>query len=233
MISRRDVERFRSANKGIAALAKRDLERFWGMLDLSQPERARDALLAFVPVLTATYGEAAATIAADWYDDVRGTARLRSRFRAQLADVVSEDVITKDVRYAAGHLWSPAPTAALGLLTLMVAKHSLQPGRDTVAQSTQRDPARVRWARVPSGAKTCAFCLDRASMGFTYTSQASALEFHGGCDCVAVPSFEESPSLAGYDPDAMRAEITEARELAGSSSQKDILAVLREEQGLN
>lgn len=233
MIPRREVERFRSANKGIAALAVRDLERFWATLNLSSPEAARDALLAFVPVLTATYGEAAATIAADWYDERRRTARLRSRFRAQLAETVPEEVVAKDVRFAAGHLWSDTPVAALGLLTLMVAKHALQPGRDTVAQATRRDPARVRWARVPSGAKTCAFCLDRASMGFTYTSQASALEFHGGCDCVAVPSFEESPSLDGYDPDAMRAEIAEAREIAGSSSQKDILAVLREEQGLS
>lgn len=233
MATRSEVERFRLANKSLVVLAKRDLDAFWATLDLTAPERARDALLEFVPVLTATYGESAAAIAADWYDDIRGASKVRSRFAAELAETVPDDVVAKDVRYAAGHLWSPTPLAALGVLSLVVAKHSLQPGRDTVALSTQRDPARVRWARVPSGAKTCAFCLERASMGFTYTSQASALEFHGGCDCVAVPSFEESPTLAGYDPEAMRAEIAEARTIAGSSSQADILAVLREEQGLN
>lgn len=235
MATRAEVERFRESNKSIVDLAKRELEAFWLTLDLSNPARARDEILEFMPILTRAYGEVAATIAADWYDDLRASADVSSAFQAVMAPVAPVDPLLKEARYQLGNLWAD-PAVALSSLSVTSSKYVLQPGRDTIAYSSERDPARVRWARVPSGSKTCAFCLLMASRGFSYTSEQTARgakDYHGLCDCAPTPDWSDDPSLAGYDPDAMYDQYLEARKVAESTSTKDILAALRQEQGLS
>lgn len=52
----------------------------------------------------------------------------------------------------------------------------------------------LRWARVPTGEYTCAFCLVLASRGAVYHSESSAQLNgfdHDGCDCLIVPVYDE------------------------------------------
>lgn len=52
----------------------------------------------------------------------------------------------------------------------------------------------VRWARIPTGAYTCAFCLVLASRGpVYYTSTSAKLNGfdHDDCDCVCVPVYDD------------------------------------------
>jgi hypothetical protein len=235
MPSRADVEVLRSASSGLVLLAKRDLEAFWASLDLSRPEAARDALLEFLPALTETYGEAAATVAADWYDEVRAAAGVRGSFAADMAGPVPVEKVQARTRFAAGHLFTDRPDAMLGFLTTeVVSKYVLQPGRDTIARSAARDGA--VWARVPTGAETCAFCLMLASRGFVYESEGSAgsrSKFHGDCDCAVVPDWSDDPRLDGYNPDALYAKYQEARSASAGKSTSSILSELREQQGIN
>ena len=54
----------------------------------------------------------------------------------------------------------------------------------------------ARFARIPTGFETCAFCLMLASRGAVYHSRKAAGEskhFHRGCDCEAAPSFDPNP----------------------------------------
>ena len=72
---------------------------------------------------------------------------------------------------------------------------------ECVERNARRDPLKPRWARVPSGAETCPFCVMLASRGFAYRSEESAEgRFHGhpGCDCRIVPGFE-GDDVEGYD----------------------------------
>ncbi|ODA90230.1 hypothetical protein ATY41_10740 [Leifsonia xyli subsp. xyli] len=157
-------------------------------LNLNTPEAARDALLGFMPQLTTKYGDIAATVSADWFDQERSLERVPGVFRADLAPVVAADAVTKTVRYAAGGLFTENLTSTLGNLSLAAAKYALQPGRNTITHNAIRDNA--GWARIPTGAKTCAFCLVMASRGFVYGSASTAGQhdkYHGDCDCVAVP----------------------------------------------
>lgn len=62
-----------------------------------------------------------------------------------------------------------------------------------------RDPLKPRFARVPSGAETCAWCLAIAGLGFRFKSADTALHSHANCDCVAVPSWGGS-GVQGYAP---------------------------------
>lgn len=60
-----------------------------------------------------------------------------------------------------------------------------------------------RFARVPTGAETCPFCIMLASRGFVYRSSKRAGQldhYHPNCDCRIVSSWDSS-GVAGYDPD--------------------------------
>ena len=103
-------------------------------------------------------------------------------------------------------------------------------GRLTMQRSVAIDPTKPRWARVPRGAKTCAFCLMLASRGFAYLSEDSAgrqMQYHADCDCDIMPSWGGA-KLKGYDPDVY-AEMYEAAEAAAGENGDwhDTLAQLR------
>lgn len=77
----------------------------------------------------------------------------------------------------------------------------------TVEDNASRDSGLgVRYARVPSGAETCMFCIMVASRGFAYRSASSAggdgHKYHAHCDCVAVPG-RIGDDVEGYDPDEL------------------------------
>lgn len=233
MPSRADVERYAQANRDIRTLVLRDLGAFWLTLDSLSADETRDALLDVVPVLVTTYGDTAAAIAADYYDDLRDAAGVRGRFTATLADNVDFDTVASRVRWSVSPLYSANPdrAATLGRLAQNVDELTLRPGRDTIAESAGRDPAKARWARVPVG-KTCAFCLMTASRGAVYRSEQSAgRKYHGDCDCTPTPIWEGQPLPQGYDPDALYEQYNAARQVADSSRTKAILAELRESTG--
>ena len=65
----------------------------------------------------------------------------------------------------------------------------------------RRHGSRVGFARVPTGATTCPYCLMLASRGFVYSSELKALNAnHRNCDCRIIEGFD-GMSIEGYDPD--------------------------------
>jgi hypothetical protein len=87
-----------------------------------------------------------------------------------------------------------APDSARAAITTTagaVARHVEQAGRDTIITASERDPLTVRWARVPTGPRPCAFCWMLASRGPVYRPQTGEVrEWHDSCTCVAVPVFD-------------------------------------------
>ena len=75
----------RSDVAALATLAERDLAPLWAAVE--DALRAETALRDVLPALIDTYGAGAATIAADWYDDLRDSRGIRGRFTAEPADV--------------------------------------------------------------------------------------------------------------------------------------------------
>lgn len=190
-------------DRGIVSLAVRDLERVWASLPLSDPPQARNALLGAVPQITTTYGEVAAGVAADRFDELRESAGVGGVSPVVMADPMPEQWVRKQVRFGAKHLFGPSPEQTLAFLKVAVSKYALRPSRETMIFSTERDGA--RWARVPTGLENCDFCLMLSSRGFVYRSEESggAASFHGRCDCTVVPDWSQFPTLTGYDPDAL------------------------------
>lgn len=92
-------------------------------------------------------------------------------------------------RWLVGELGSSSPAR------YMTVDEYRQRAREVVESKSSEWFARqnVRWARIPTGAYTCAFCLLLASRGAVYKSSESAGLGgfdHDDCDCLVVPVYD-------------------------------------------
>lgn len=237
MATATDVARLADAHRDVRTLAVADLESLWASLDTSDAMEVREALEDVLPDLTDVYGDMAATVSADFYDDMRDQAEARGSFTAILAGPAAAEAVRANARWAIGPLFSsePDPDAALGRLAGEVDRMALQPGKQTIGRSVSADPARPRYARVPQGPDPCAFCLTMASRGDAYTSEdaaGGAHFYHADCNCVPTPMWPGQSYPDGYDPDALLEQYSQARDVAGSGDLRSILSAMRQLQGI-
>ena len=105
----------------------------------------------------------------------------------------------------------------------------------SVVENGRRDPKKVRYARVPTGAETCDFCLMLASRGFVYQSEgtAGAGHTHYACDCRCTPGWD-GMEVEDYDPrsiydrwqDAIDAKAKERAERKGTTVSEERAAIM-------
>lgn len=191
MPTRADAERLRLAQEGVRALVERDLRFVFPSLNLANPEDAAAALRAYIPALVRQYGESAAAVAADWYDETRAAARIPGKFRAVMVDSPYQDAAEGLARRAAGALFTPTPEDALTTLLPAVGKYVLAASRATIQTSVHADPRASGWQRVTrSGA--CGFCRMLSGRGDVYKESTAHFASHGDCNCAAVPSWDSS-----------------------------------------
>jgi hypothetical protein len=227
--SRELVERHTGYLNALSGLAQTDMGWLWDALDLTDPGVAAKAVSEAVPALAGRYGSVAALSGAGLYEDIRAS-EVGGRYDAFLAEPMPADKMARNVSYGARYLFEGNEAAAFsflsGLLDLIVKGCA----RDTILENSLRDKRAVRFARVPQGSATCPFCMMLASRGFVYASRQTAGElnhFHPHCDCAIVPSFERSPTVGGYDPQAYYDLYMEACRKAGSGDTREILAAWR------
>lgn len=228
MTSRADVDLLLNATRGVVVLARRELNAFYRSLTVTDPVLVRDALAGFVPELVGRYGDYAATVAAEWYEGVRAAA-VGGSFNAQTVSAVPAAQVQGSVRYSVGKLFDGDPDGMLSILSGAVQRFVFQSQRGTIARNVRLDPSKPRFARVPSGAVTCAWCTLMASRGFVYHSRETAGlydEFHDDCDCQIVSQWDDASAIEGYDPDEMfgmymtaRQELEAAGDLAPDASE--------------
>jgi hypothetical protein len=176
--------------RGIASLstlAAADLAPLWRSVDT--PDGARDALRDVLPNLVATYGTAAATVAADWYDELRDERSVRGSFRAipfEVSDMGAAALAGFGVSplYQAAPDWAAARVLIEGGLQRRIANAS----RLTVTTSSVADRQARGWQRVGDGA-SCAFCSMLLGRGAVYSEASADFEAHDHCNCAAEPAF--------------------------------------------
>jgi hypothetical protein len=201
------LRQFEQTNDGIASLVEQDLTDFLGALNFERPDAVQLALFDFVPVLVAEYGDMAASVAADWFDEMRSAEGVPGSFRAPLAPLVPDEQVNARLGFAtraSGPLWLGDSATLTAFIGMMANEYALQPGRDTVIQAAHKDKA--AYARVPEPG-ACKFCLMLASRGFVYSKSTvgESKKFHGKCRCNAMPVWDETRARVeyGYDPDAL------------------------------
>lgn len=226
MVSRASLDQLRQANARVESLVQSEVFDLLRTVGTSSPEAAQGLLSDILPQLVNEYGEIAQVAAAEWYEATYGA-------RAYLAPSTPTAAVQANVRYNATGLYQGDPTKALTDMAVQAVKHVRNQGRDVITTSAQRNGA--RWARIPRGGKTCAFCLTLASRDAVYLSERTASvsrrtgeDYHGDCRCEVVQLDRFSDYPEGYDPDAYYEIYNEAAEIAGTRNDiSAIAAVMR------
>jgi hypothetical protein len=245
-----EVETYQQAQRDVATLALADLARFWREVDTANAAETALAVREFFPDLISIYGGMSALIASDFYMQLRETAEVADEFFAEIADEIPADQASAVAGWAVGPLFEDpnadkatilagiAGGVAGGAITSLVLRRLSdgayrlvqQQGRDTLDRAVQEDPAKPRFARVPSGRTTCAFCLLLASRGAVYWSSETAgsmNRYHGFCDCQPTPIFE-GQSMP-YRDDVLYRFYQHSRNRADGHSDTEILSQLRKD----
>lgn len=162
----------------------------------------RTACIEVLSPLCAEFADLTAALGAEFYDEVRGMSGAKGTFKARVESGFDPDAYEGGVRAMMDVLVKDrAATDRFEREMLDRVDEECRRGANRcVAKNARRDKLKPKFARVPSGADTCPFCLMLASRGFVYTSEDAASHAHRHCDCRVVPQFDGA-SVAGYDPD--------------------------------
>lgn len=158
-------------------------------------EEIRDYLLTELPHVTADSQLAAASLAADWYDDLRELAEVPGRFSAIVPEPADDERLATLTRWAVYPLFTATPDVKRTeeLLAGGVRKLIADAHRDTVTKSVTSDPKGVGWARYGRGG-TCSFCRLLISRGDVYKHDTARFASHTNCSCIAGPVFDPDVS---------------------------------------
>ena len=194
----------RDGMAGLAGEAAAILADLWPTL--STADEARDALMDELPLLVDGYGAAAATLAADWYDEARTEAGVAGRFAAIPAEPELGGVPVL-ARWAVGPLYQSVPDwdSALALAQGGLSRAVDDVSRDTITGSSVADPKVRGWRRM--GAGSCSFCAMLISRGAVYNERTAKFASHNACHCFAAPAWDERAVVTkvdAYVPSARR-----------------------------
>ena len=191
-ISRKDWENYIKALSGLSQKAAQIMQAFAEQNGLED----RDALIRMQYALATKYGEAAASLACQMYDAVAEASG------AMVPPAEPAETATyKEAAIAVNGSLKQSPSGKV--LPQTTDRLVKQAAADTTLKNALRDGAQFAW--VPNG-DTCAFCLTLASRGWQYASKKTiqgghADHIHANCDCTFAIRFDNSTTVAGYDPD--------------------------------
>ncbi len=172
-----------------------DLIRDWLKVNGLPETRAQmNALIDYAYAVSTTYGEAAATLAAEMYD---AAAALSGKVLPAALPAPAPEI-----NEVAKAVVGTAKTGNTEIISGAIGRLVKQTGVDTTMQNALRDGA--EWAWIPSG-ETCAFCITLASRGWQRASRKAlknghAEHIHANCDCTYAVRFDPFTEVEGYDP---------------------------------
>ena len=202
MIPRAYVENFTKAINTVSERSRLELQAALEAIDYDRDVATVRAEV--VDVMQAYCGGASdltAQLAAEFYDGLR-EYELGARMGAYAASGREAAATEGAVRAFAEKLVDGNVEAFIDLCLSRLDYEAKVAAARCVIANGRRDPAKPRFARVPTGAETCDFCLMLASRGFVYASESTASHTHSGCDCRVVPSWK-ALEVDGYDPSAL------------------------------
>ena len=162
----------------------------------------RNAVIAIMQPACGASSTMAARLAADFYDGLRARFGIDDGYMAEVDSQRDPEATTGAVRAFVQDLVDDKPIEQfVGKCADRIDYETRKAANECVAANAKRDPKKPRWARVPTGAETCQFCIMLASRGFAYHSEETASHAHAHCDCRVIPSWDKSPTAQGYDPD--------------------------------
>lgn len=220
-LSKADFDRYHDALSRIDASSARELERAiaaaWKRGGKSDPKALSKITVDIAKDLADKYGLAAGEVSTALWEDIyyNDTGSRLEGLLPNMEDYYDEHFGEVAEAVVEKYLNADDRKKALVFLTNITTKAIREWARRSQTDNTRRVVRRrykgystARWARVPQGPTTCAWCLMLASQGFVYVSEWTAEfkgdgdKYHDCCDCVPISSFDSDPRLEGYDPEA-------------------------------
>ena len=211
----------------LTTLARRDLAAFWALVQDWPVEQVRDALMDVLPALGDQYGDAAAELAASYFETERERADARGSFTPVLPERTASARWEALARWGVDPLFAPTPDAAtaLSLVTGGLTRSIADQHRQTIVYSSAADPQAQGWRRV-ARADGCSFCQMLASRpGYVYGEKSVEFRSHDNCRCSAAPSWDpkvekiltgipyrQSQRKAGWSPERRARENRQIRD---------------------
>jgi hypothetical protein len=169
----------------------------------------RDAAIEAIRESLSIYGDQAAALAGALFDQLAAEHGYAAGSTVQ--SVIDDAEIERKVRYFAGSLASGKVEEFDRSVSDLTGYYVKRSAFENMVRNCERNG--IRYARVPSGTETCAFCFMLSSRGFVYRSKGSASRnhrtgdgYHRNCDCIVVPGFGDLPpdaQVEGYAPSQM------------------------------
>ena len=203
IVTARAIDEYRQMLSRISKKAADEVQQY--MLD--HHFEIDESFMEFVQSIVNKYGEAAGSLSAQFYDNLAEYWQIQNANPgvfvniaqkplqiAEIADLPSEDGIAKAIYGTMKESPDKIPNT--------VGRLVKQTAEDTTLKNAIRDGAQFAW--VPNR-DTCPFCIMLASRGWQYASSKAlknghAEHIHPNCDCTYVVRFDNSSSVAGYDP---------------------------------
>lgn len=173
----------------------------------------------------------------------KAAARVAARFASVIYEADTGNAAafdTVDVRASDalwhGIDWNLDREKVLARATILIRSLIRRGARNTMISATHDTGG--KWARIPQGDKTCAFCMILASHGFYYRSEetagggASRDRFHNDCDCLVIPTWSAHCSVAGYDPEMYEDMYRAAKNKANTTDLNVVTSVMRSMYGV-
>lgn len=201
------LENYVSTLHDLDAITRALLQDALANTDLSD----RDAVTATMQAICETTSDAATEISRQFYRGLSVMQTGRDMTKKVLARY--DPTATK---VATSAIWRDADDEAelLEQLSDRVSYELNRASKQGMWDAGQVDGRDVRYARVPVGAETCAWCLMTAGLGFWYMSEEAASHSHRGCDCAIIPSIGRGEvHIKGYDSTVYRDMWREANKL--------------------
>ena len=156
------------------------------------PQQFRNSLIVQTNLVVSQFGDVAASLAAEWYDDIRVSEGVRGSFRALPHDSPYDSAAVDGmVRRAVAPMFDEVPDVSAVMRTVAqnVGKYVLGASRETVRRNSFIDPNGTGFQRVARPG-SCDFCLMLVGRGAVYKRETAFFASHGDCNCAAVPSWE-------------------------------------------
>lgn len=193
-----------TASSSLEMVLSADLQSFDPNMGEKEWKELRELLIEDLYQTRLYWSDAAGLAACDFYDKIVSAHDATGFYgTAALPDQVSRKICADVVRALAKHLFEGNYQKFIDKVKENAHNGVRRYANDTILMNVKRDGTKgIRYARVPVGIETCAFCIMLASRGFVYYSKESATangHVHPNCDCKVVPGFE-GDVIEGYDP---------------------------------
>ena len=210
----------------LTSLARRDLAAFWAIVKDWPAADIRDALMDVLPALGDQYGDAAAELAASYFETARVVAGARGSFSPVVAAAPAVARWEALSRWGVDPLFSAAPDAAAALsrVTGGLQRTIADQHRLTIVESSIADPAASGWKRVGVG-DNCGFCRMLIDRGHVYSEAGVTFRSHDHCNCAASPSWADNVVKVSTEPyKQSRRHRSEATKKADNARARDYIA---------